>query len=179
MRYVELRPGAWDRLHETGAVSRSARNSLDDPGFAEVDDDAAETLIAEGLADLMDISYPAVRLTQPFLLPGRDLSDESILRVIDGVDVPEPMSFALTEAEFLLEQITTFRSRHTNLTDEEFREWMRTQPEIAHLADAEFPEPVPFIGRWLAVTLVRNGWAEPLSADELGSSATDAGRRTP
>ena len=108
-------------------------------GFAAVEDTSAETLIAEGLADALDVSFSAVRLLNPWAaLPG-DLSDDSILHVVDGVDVPEPMTFAYTEAEFLLERASTFRSRLKDVSDEDFRAWMRTRPRIAHLADAELP----------------------------------------
>jgi hypothetical protein len=43
----------------------SSRNSADDPGFAEVEDTSAEILIAEGLADPLDVSFSAVRLLNP------------------------------------------------------------------------------------------------------------------
>lgn len=78
---------------------------------------------------------------------------------MDGVDVPEPMTFAYTEAEFLLEPVSTFRSRLKDVSDEDFRAWMRTQPRIAHLAEAELPEPVTLIGRRTALSLVRLAWA--------------------
>jgi hypothetical protein len=116
-------------------VGRSSRNSADDPGFAAVEDTSAEILIAKGLADALDVSFSAVRLLNPWALPGRDLSNDSILRVVDGVDVPEPMTFAYTEAEFLLEQVSTVRSRlKGRLRRKNLRAWMRTQPRIAHLA---------------------------------------------
>ena len=49
---------------------------------------------------------------------------------------------------------------------------MRTQPRIAHLADAELPEPVTFIGRRTALSLVRRGLAEPAFDEELGHAKT-------
>jgi hypothetical protein len=76
-------------------------------GFAEVEDTSAEILIAEDLADALDVSFSAVRPLNPWALPGRDLSNDSILHVVDGVDVPKRMTFAYTEAEFLLERVST------------------------------------------------------------------------
>lgn len=118
-------------------VRRSSRNSADNPGFAEVEDTSAEILIAEGLADALDVSFSAVRLLNPWALPEGDLSNDSILRVVDGVDVPEPMTFAYAEAELSLEPVSTFRSRLKDVSDEDIRAWMRTQPRVAHVADAE------------------------------------------
>ena len=66
---------------------------------------------------------------------GRDLSNDSILHVVDDVDVPEPMTFACTESEFLLERVSTFRSRLKDVSNEDFPAWMRAQARIAHLAD--------------------------------------------
>jgi hypothetical protein len=137
VRYAELRAEGWARVHEMKCVRRSSRNSADDPGFAEVEDTSAEILIAEGLADALDVSFSAVRLLNPWALPEGDLSNDSILRVVDGVDVPEPMTFAYAEAELSLEPVSTFRSRLKDVSDEDIRAWMRTQPRVAHLADAE------------------------------------------
>jgi hypothetical protein len=38
---------------------------------------------------------------------------------VDGVDVPEPMTFAYAEAELSLEPVSTFRSRLKDVSDEE------------------------------------------------------------
>lgn len=62
---------------------------------------------------------------------------ERSVHAVELLDVPEPMTFAYTEAELLLEPVSTFRGQLKDVSDEDFRAWMRTQPRIAHLADAE------------------------------------------
>jgi len=42
-----------------------------------------------------------------------------------------------------------------------------TRPRIAHLADAELPEPVTLIGRWTALSLVRLALTEPVFDEGL------------
>ena len=57
-------------------------------GFAEVEDTSAEILIAEGLADALDVELLGCSSSQPVGPAGRDLSNDSILHVVDDVDLP-------------------------------------------------------------------------------------------
>jgi hypothetical protein len=157
----------WLRVRDEGA-------ELPDPATGEPtlyaggaiistpDERRSEELLGTGLVTPIDASFIAVRVHPDCHVPGVDLSNDRILGVRENVLFP----YIGTDADRILTNLAGLHSA-SPMSEDEFRQMLRDDPECSVYAEAEFPALPFYIGLEEAVALVSNGHAAPLWPENL------------